>query len=824
MTLTRKERVLQAVRQNTLQLISENKLENSGVDATSLSGLLQLDRANVSKELNRLWHEGRLVKIQGKPILFLDYNELTSAFPDRFIPLTISNSDSLRNYTGNATPSDSLPSMSTAYFDTTSIIGANGSLHFQISTAKAAISYPPHGLHMLLIGNPGVGKIEFVNYIFDYAVKNSYKPSDAKLFIINCQNFADSRQLLAQQLFGLSKSVSRSNKASRGLIEQSNGGIIYFDGIHLLLPQTLDIILRAIEKGAYSRIGEITPRPLNATFIASFPENQTPEMTELLQHHMPVIIKLPDVDKTSTYEKIQIILDAFSREAQSLKRNIRIHKDILLCFVIMHYPENRTQIINVIKVACSNALMHAVSRSSDTVTIGYQHLSEKMLGFTENYLSDKQKAIEILSILPNDYIIFHSSGTTPAVNYIKNPPRSYSKVFAPSFMNIFHSNIDTIDEMEEYVQELIFYLMSCENSQVGTIRKMISPHLLQMMAQLLVQNRHYEKLLKKRRILLGLLLHLDEIIKGAKAAPRVQSENNHGNGGSITAVETILTALENDYSVKFTEKECSFINTYFLTAERIINRARVAFMVICHGDSTATDIIKSYRQLVDSEIEITGINFSPGMDINLLLESAEAKAKEINEGAGIAVMVDMEPLLSVSDYLVQKTGIEARTFAPVTLQGLIKTAQKAMEGASLHELTALSSTEHIKNTRKAQPQHSDFINRFVNEVIIDSLSFINPQKAVDGLIASLNNILKEQNIPFSNEIAVKFLSHAVHMLERTIRNDALSHPKLKQFINENYRLMSVVEKHLTTVANTFGIRIPAGEIAYVTEIFKEYIG
>jgi len=831
MALTRKERVLQIVKQNTIRIIRENKLDDSGIDATSIAEILKLDRANVSKELNILWHEGKLIKIQGRPILFLDHNELTNAYPDSFIPLTIPCNESLTNYIRKVSHSEAfsygeLPSVNTENFDAASVIGAQGSLISQISIAKAAVSYPPHGLHMLLVGNPGVGKTEFVNYIFDYAVRHSFKPNNAKLITVNCQNFTDSRQLLAQQLFGLSKSVSRENRATKGLIEQSNGGIIYLDGIHHLNLQTINILLTAIEKGTYSRIGDITLRPLNATFIASFPQDQAFKMTHLLQNHMPIIINIPDVDETSTYEKIQVILETFSREARNLKRNIRIRKDILLYFTLMKYPENRNQIANVIRVACANALMHSASGNTDLLNIGYQHLSEKMLSNTENNSAAKQRAIEIFSIIPNDYIIFNSNGSTPAVNYIKDPPRTYSKVFSDSFMNIYQPEINKIDDFEYYAEKLMLFLMNCETIQLDNIKKMVSPHLLQTVMQLLIQSPRYERLYKKKRILLGLVLHLDEIIKEKKASGTSAgaSEANGKVKSLKSTADIFLTSLEDSYSIRFTEKEAAFVSTYLSVSEKIIDKARVAILIICHGQSTATDLLKTFNELISIDVNIRALNYSHDTDMNSLLKSAAAIAREINNGAGVAVLVDMEPLLSVSDYIIQKTGIEARTLSPVTLKGIISISQLCLEGVSLHQLTLSSSYETIPNEEKGLNQQNDFINRFVSEVLMNSLTFLNPKKAVNSLIACLNNILTEENIPYSNEIAVKFLSHTVHMLERTIRNDTLAHPKLKQFINENYRLMSVIEKHLTVVGNTFGIRIPSDEVAYVTEIFNEYIG
>ena len=43
------------------------------------------------------------------------------------------------------------------------MIGATGSLKKSISQAKAAVLYPPNGLHMLLLGPQGIGNFFLQN-------------------------------------------------------------------------------------------------------------------------------------------------------------------------------------------------------------------------------------------------------------------------------------------------------------------------------------------------------------------------------------------------------------------------------------------------------------------------------------------------------------------------------------------------------------------------------------------------------------------------------------------------------------------------------------
>ena len=74
------------------------------------------------------------------------------------------------------------------------IIGNSGSLAVQIQLAKAAVCYPPYGLHTLLLGATGVGKTMLAREIWKYSVKERGK--NIPFVSLNCAEYADNPQLL----------------------------------------------------------------------------------------------------------------------------------------------------------------------------------------------------------------------------------------------------------------------------------------------------------------------------------------------------------------------------------------------------------------------------------------------------------------------------------------------------------------------------------------------------------------------------------------------------------------------------------------------------
>lgn len=71
--LKRKDKVYRKLRELTESLHPEKgEDQRMGFEAGFIGELTGVSRNNTSKELNRLLREGRAIKIQGKPVLYID--------------------------------------------------------------------------------------------------------------------------------------------------------------------------------------------------------------------------------------------------------------------------------------------------------------------------------------------------------------------------------------------------------------------------------------------------------------------------------------------------------------------------------------------------------------------------------------------------------------------------------------------------------------------------------------------------------------------------------------------------------------------------------
>ncbi|WML34846.1 sigma 54-interacting transcriptional regulator [Clostridium sp. OS1-26] len=154
----------------------------NGFSAVEISEVINIQRTNASSDLNKLYKNNLIEKVSGKPVLY--------KIKDKDIE---SNVNEVR--------------ISKDVFD--DIIGATFSLKNASQQARAAIIYPPNGLHTLLLGETGTGKSMFAETMYKYAKEIRKIKANASFVAFNCADYANNVQLLMSHIFGVKKELTQ---------------------------------------------------------------------------------------------------------------------------------------------------------------------------------------------------------------------------------------------------------------------------------------------------------------------------------------------------------------------------------------------------------------------------------------------------------------------------------------------------------------------------------------------------------------------------------------------------------------------------------------
>lgn len=815
--MNRRDRIYQCVKQHTLEIIKTNQLDHNGVDALLVSQLLKLDRANVSKELNALWKDGLLVKIQEKPILFLCIEEIKNYFSIEYLPSLICKNEVLSQFLKFDKKEIALTDAHEDTIDT--MIGAKDSLAHEISKAKAALSYPPNGLHTLILGDLGVGKSTFAQSMFDYAIRHNYKKKGAKFIHVDCHNYQDLKEF-KYHLLGANKGTFNNDKTRKGIIEECNEGIIFLEHIDQLNHSAIELIIDLIEKNSYTRLGDSNPLSCNCMIIASASKSVAEhEHERLFSKYFPIHIDIPTFDARNYNEKIELILTFFANEAILTKFPIRFHKDILACFISSQYKQSLTDLKNQVKLVCSKAYLDAQKNQLNTLLIGFQHLPLNMLSSEIDPIISNRVS-RVLSVLKDDYILVSSNGSSDTLNFFKTSSNVYGLKRMNQFVEAFNQDIETLDNIQEYVGENLTCLNNCGNAQLSALESSISPIVMQIFEKLIWDRKTKENFNHITTSYYGLLLHVSNLIKRIENNEYVYTTSGKTYTHDLYPNEfddatRIIHFIEDKYHIKCSNKEVEFIANYLAIANSWFTTNKVSIMIISHSNHIASAMVDYVKSLYDEDFIIEAINLPNHLQLNDLLEYVAVKAQEINQGSGIIIISDYEPLLSLSDYLRTTENIPSKTLSPLSLPMINDVIEKVIHNYSINQIVQFFDQDTNTNTHTST---SNFIEQLADRFIAPSVSFIDTNKAINLLIPILEDINAYLNIPSSKEISVKFLCHCVHMLERIIKKEPLQYPRLLPFINNNKKIFHFTEKRFKIIEETFGIKIPSDEFAYICEI------
>lgn len=343
--MQRIEKVLEA-----LGMLYEEKKQ--GITAEEIAYRLQSDRSNISRDLNRLHKEQRCYKEKTRPV--------------RFFPCT-----------RKRVPKTGVPKETPKMVDMDKFLKRNPSLFHQIEQGKAAILYPGDGMHMLLLGETGVGKSLFADLLHKYGIQSG-KLAEASPFIqFNCADYAHNPQLLMSQLFGHVKGAYTGAETNKtGLLEKANGGILFLDEIHRLPIEGQEMLFTYIDRGVFRRLGESEKdHHANVLIIGATTEKKDTLLKTFIRR-LPIIIDLPSLRERSIEERHQLFDTFVQQEVDQLGVPMYFSKNALKAFLHYKCELNIGQFKADIRIAFAKSYARFLAVKEDYLRVSSKDLPD----------------------------------------------------------------------------------------------------------------------------------------------------------------------------------------------------------------------------------------------------------------------------------------------------------------------------------------------------------------------------------------------------------------------------------------------------------------
>ncbi|WP_411170074.1 sigma 54-interacting transcriptional regulator [Clostridium sp. MB05] len=787
-----KNQILKMLKEKTKNITIDTLEE---LTATNISNELKISRNLASQYLNEFVNERKAIKVNRRPVYFLDVEELELKYKKRI---------DKENYS-----IEEIEEYFTVFLeekkDFMNLIGYKGSLKYVVEQCKSAIAYPPDGLPILFYGPTGTGKSYMANLMYEYAVNTRKVSSDKKFVTVNCSEYANNPELLTANLFGAKKgSYTGADKDTVGLIKAADGGILFLDEVHCLKPECQEKLFLFMDKGIYHMVGDNeTWHEANVRLVFATTENPEDVLLKTLLRRIAIIATIPSLEDRPIEERKGIIYHVFKKESENIGKKIRISNAVYKALLNCNLSGNIGQIKNYIKAGCANAFLQQID-NSEYLDVNIYNMPQFLLAFNnkDQVVVERaldKKMINIEEINPEKRAennckiveLYESIIKSYLDNKIKNLPFkdfliAYDKQLNRSYDYIVYSNIEANYQKVQYIKtvlENIFdltinqYRINIPNNDIIAFSRYLNDY---------IQNRSEISIWENTN---------KELIKKVEEEVKVKLNREHH-----IAVE-INNLLQNSLDVTLGGMELAFLTMNIKSHNREVDINRIPGIILSHGYSTASSIADAANKLLDCYI-FDAIDMPLGVSSEEIVKKIKDYINKKGNFNEIILLVDMGSLEDIYKGIQNDTNINIGIINNINTKLALDIGLKLIQGYEVEEILKESCNKNYSSYKYIK-------NRKLEKVILTVCpTGIGTSKKIAELI--------NRSLPRKIEINIIPQDYGLIVDEKTLKElqDKYDIKLVIGTINPNIEEVPFISLENIIVNN---------KLEYLEEIFSEYL-
>lgn len=597
-----------------------------GLDTKTIASELGIWPNNTSVELNKLVREGSL-RTEGTR-------------PTRYYPAAMTKPQK------NSPPA----------FE--NIIGYDGSLRQQLELARVAASYPPHGIHTLIIGETGVGKSLLAEEMWHY-IQQRNADRTVPYVVFNCAEYADNPQLLLSQLFGYEKGAFTGAESSHaGLVEKADNGVLFLDELHRLPATGQELLFTLIDKKQFRRMGSTVDRTVNLMIIGATTENPDKSFLKTFTRRIPVLIQLPNLNERPIEERMNLISVFLSHEANRLGMVIRVSVKAFKLMASFECETNIGELRNEIQLCCARSfLLYITKPQTDENGISFIRITSRSLSRKMNTTISPDVSNYLDAYQIEEFTIYPAHEPDKFSSPISSVPLDFYR-FVEDRMSIYSTAQHDSEEVAQLVAfdlEKKYYhslYNSSDHKQEGesSIFSSVPPDIWAAANELIRLaaaefNRTYSD-----NTLRTLAIYLNQTKSYAKANQVIfDSSISMGlepNNAERQFVRKTMSILRSVLETELTDGEVGILAMLLSRSDQIMHTPFIGLVVCGYGKGTASGIAAFVNQILMTDI-VFGIDFPLEQHLDISLQKLCSIIKRQDHGEGVVVLTDNNALISM---------------------------------------------------------------------------------------------------------------------------------------------------------------------------------
>jgi transcriptional regulator with AAA-type ATPase domain/transcriptional regulatory protein LevR len=754
----RKDRILEALRSMCLQRPAQRSAlrRDAGFSAEEVATVAGVDRTNASRDLNMLAQEGLIERLPGRPVLFFVSPSTTtsmhssplvqtakgsasSASPFE-LPAVISLPVHIAHEPGKPPAVAATVHVGAVVTSFETLIGGSDGLKVAIQQAKAAMLYPPRGLHTLLHGPSGVGKTTFARLMHGFALDLGALTSDAPFISFNCADYAGNPQLLMAHLFGVVKGAyTGADRDRAGLVEQAHRGVLFLDEVHRLPPEGQEMLFHLMDRERFRRLGDSQERQASLLLLAATTEDPQTTLLPTFRRRIPMTILLPGLHERSIMDRYELLRAFFTTECSSIGANIHVAPHALRALLLYECSGNIGQLRTDVQLACARAYLEYRTNNLSELHVN--------LGMLPDYVRrGLLQTAELHRILEPIAQVLEATHTfTPTGLSLSDVPESARDLYHTINADLSVLRKSGLPENEisrllhtdiqQYFQRFAS-VVSREKS--GTAANLIDERIADVSRDIVQYAEAQLGRTFPEKMTLVLAMHLtstmEHLSQGRQAVEPIMQSVRHTYPIEYEVARVALMKFRSALGVSLAESETDVLTVLFANADTLLgsNEATVGIVVAAHGHGIAAGLAELANTLVGGKsvfwVELT-LEQSP----DDLLNQVARWVRTADQGSGVLLFVDFVSLLSLAELVTRQVGVHVRAIAGVSAPLVIDAVRRAQRSMhiTLDQLVASldipRSTEEpfvLQRTRDLNNEHplngSDFqsVSKLVPRVIL----------------------------------------------------------------------------------------------------------
>ncbi|MGH0007164.1 PRD domain-containing protein [Enterococcus sp. ARL09-542] len=704
-------------------------------NAQYIAQKFQIKRNTASKHLNELMEQKKVVKINGRPVLFFPVHTIERYISHSLDSFEFSSIDSFR---------EKISKKKADHFFN-DLIGAKQSLKEAVQQGISAMKYPG-GLPIMYFGSSGVGKSYLVEKLAEYCRQTGIIHENAPFIELNCAQYFNNSELLTSQLFGHMKgSFTGADSDHIGIIEAADGGIVFLDEIHRLPPEGQEKLFIHMDKGVFRRVGDSGPwRLSHVRYIFATTEQEENFFLETFRRRIPIVCTLPNYQDREISERKEIVFHLLEKESTLINKEILVSEAALSFLIRLDLYGNIGELDGLIKQTIANKLFSGSNKKY--IEIHISDLPSRYL-LTENIELKNQIASQRFYIFSNGNYVHDCDETSTVTTNLRGLIHRVSKYY--SECHDVNRNSEEFrrfvkDQMAEFNDRFIYQknsevLVKYYLPEIQNIVQKISPSLFVHLSGNTVQ------------AIATYLAIRDQWGYGKENASANEIEKLYENlkCNYLTDLNVFLLIFENALDTTLTIWDKLYISLCVISETG--NEAKdINAIILAHGYATASSIANVANRLVnqfviDSIDMPLDISFSEVID-RLLHYIEYRKPKD-----GLVIFVDMGSLAQIKTEIEQVIEVPTMIINNVTTEMAIETAQ------------LIQSTSDIQKVVKKLP-YSQFEKQVLYPIKIRKRTIVVSCNTGLGTSIKIKEMM-ENNL--SKDLGIEFLPYENETLRDT---------------------------------------------------------